>query len=804
MSPMDSLFNPSAIAIIGASNRPMSPGKVMVDNLLLSGFGGTVLPVNPKHTSVSGVLCYPNIESLPLVPDLAIICVDHQELPSLFSDLDDKGVRAAILIANSLFDEQQHQALKQQAKLHNIRIVGPNSLGLCMPWASINASLSPVKVLPGKIAFISQSAAIATTVLDWANDKQIGFSAFVSIGSMADVGIAEVIDYLSMHSKTEAILLYVEHIQDARRFMSAARAASRNKRVLVLKGARSEVGKDLSMLHHGGSKSLNVVYDSAFDRCGLLRVHSTHELFAAAETLTHSIPLKGKRLAMISNGSGPAVIASDVLQHLGGKLAEFSDDILGKLKSVSNECTVNPIDLSGDWQSTKLLKAFTLLLDSKDIDAVLVLYSPSAISDPLSTASQLLEIYRRHPNRKRINLLTNWLGETSAKQARSLFSKHGIPTYRTPESSIMAFMHLVRYRASQVQLMETPLSIEHIAQAGIKAKNLLLQQTKPELSIDKIAQLLDCYQIPTLSHDRAKEATVSLHLNCDPTFGPVILLGNEQHQLQLKEQRLNTQQLNDQYCVAGFPPLNDKLSKLLIKNALQRRNLSPISNTQFESLTQILVRFSQLIVDQGCIESMHLNVSFNHLEHCQITPIHTRLNSAIERPLAILPYPIELESTVTLKDNTQLLLRPIRPEDEPLHAQFINNVSKEDLYKRFFSDVGEFDHQALANLTQIDYDREMALVLVKDKQILGVVRAITDIRINSAEFAVLIRSDMKGKGLGRILMQSIIDYCKNKGIQHMNGMTMPSNKGMVTLAQKLGFSAKVDFEEGVVEMALNL
>ncbi|PMH21000.1 bifunctional acetate--CoA ligase family protein/GNAT family N-acetyltransferase [Vibrio breoganii] len=788
MSPMDSLFNPNAIAVIGASNRPMSPGKVIVDNLLHSGFNGTVLPVNPNHTSVSGVLCYPNLETLPLIPELAIICIDHQELTTLFDDLDSKGIRAAILIANSLFDEAHANEIKHLSKQHNIRMIGPNSLGICMPWTNLNASLSPVSVQPGKIAFISQSGAIATTVLDWANDKQIGFSAFVSIGSMADVNVSEVIDYLSMHSKTEAILLYVEHIQDARRFMSAARAAARNKRVLVLKGARSQVGKELSMLHHGGSKSLNIVYDSAFDRCGLLRVHSTHELFAAAETLTHSIPLKGKRLAMISNGSGPAVIASDVLNHLGGKLAEFSEETLTALGKISSECTINPLDLSGDMQSTKLLRAFSQLLDSKDMDAILIMFSPSAIADPLATATKLLDIYQKHPHRRRVNLLTNWLGETSAKEARSLFSKHGVPTYRTPESSVMAFMHLVRYRASQVQLMETPLSIEHEAEAVLRAKQILSQSPTDTLTTDKTTQLLNCYQIET---DQGLNTDVTLHLQCDATFGPVILLGRKG-------------EVCDKQFVAGFPPLNQKLAETLIKKALRRGKLPPVSTGQFESLTQTLVRFSQLIVDLTEIQSIHLSGAFDDSDHLKLEPQSIEIGKTLNRVLAIRPYPIELESIVSLKDASEALLRPIRPEDEPLHAQFINNVSKEDLYKRFFSDVGEFDHQALANLTQIDYDREMALVLEKESQIIGVVRAITDIRSNSAEFAVLIRSDMKGQGLGRILMQAIIDYCRDKGIARIEGMTMPSNKGMVTLAQKLGFSAHVDFEEGVVEMALTL
>lgn len=299
-----------------------------------------------------------------------------------------------------------------------------------------------------------------------------------------------------MHSKTEAILLYVEHIKDARRFISAARSCARNKRILVLKGARNDTAKALSMQHHGGDKSLNLVYDSAFERCGLLRVKSTHELFAAAETLTHSVPLKGKRLAIITNGSGPGVIATDTLDQLGGKLAELSEKTQESLKSLTGQVDwqQNPVDISGDGQTNKIEKAFDILMEDQSVDVILVMYSPSALADPVDVATSIIEKYKSHPHRRRVNLLTNWLGESSAAEARKRFAKAGIPTYRTPESSIMAFMHLVRYRATQVQLMETPLSITKPAHQ-IKRTIELIGSEARTLSRETTEQILDDYDI---------------------------------------------------------------------------------------------------------------------------------------------------------------------------------------------------------------------------------------------------------------------------------------------------------------------
>ncbi|WP_261818229.1 bifunctional acetate--CoA ligase family protein/GNAT family N-acetyltransferase [Vibrio gallicus] len=785
---MDSLFNPRSLAIIGASNQPRSAGNVIIKNLLKSDYSGTILPVNPKHTSVAGILCYPSLSELPISTEFAVICIEHFDDEILFEQMRTSGVRVAIIIANTFYDPSKFSTLRALSARYKIRLLGPNSLGIILPWANLNASLSPTPVLPGKIAFVSQSAAMGSTILDWAAEKNIGFSAYISIGSMADVGVSEVIDYLAMHSKTEAILLYIEHIKDARSFISAARSCARNKRILVLKGARNDASKSLSIQHHGGLKSLNVVYDSAFERSGILQVFSTHELFAAAETLTHSVPLKGKRLAIITNGSGPAVIATDTLYRLGGKLAQLNDATQDKINSLtgnqSSHC--NPIDISGEDQVSRLSQVLEHLMESDCVDAILVMYSPTALADPVYVAQTILDTYQRHPKRQRINLLTNWLGETSAKQARNLFAEAGIPTYRTPESSVTAFMHLIRYRASQIQLMETPLSITKARQPLTEVVSIL-DSVSGSISREVAHRILSHYDLNLITQLRPVDLYIKMYN--DPTFGAVIALS-----------RLDDAQ--DHLLTIGLPPLNQKLAQTLIKDALKQQKLAPLSETRFDQLTRNLVSFSQMVIDLPCISGITLAGVFDS-QH-QLNYIDAWLEtSAKESTFAIKAYPVELEQSTQLKDATKVTIRPIRPEDEPNHAAFISKVSKEDLYKRFFSDVGEFDHMALANLTQIDYDREMAFIAELDGDIIGVARVITNIRNNVAEFAVLIRSDKKGVGLGKILMQAAIQHSRNKGLKRLEGVTMPTNRGMIGLAQALGFSVAVDFEEGIAEMKLD-
>ncbi|WP_418114491.1 bifunctional acetate--CoA ligase family protein/GNAT family N-acetyltransferase [Vibrio scophthalmi] len=892
MNSFGHLLNPKSIAVIGASTQEMRAGNIVMKNLLQGGFEGAIMPVTPKYKSVCGVLAYSTIDALPIVPDVAILCTHASRNIEIFTQLVAKKVSSVIVLSSDMHQlsstgEPIQDLCAGIARTVGMRILGPNSLGLMLPWLNFNASFSPVAPQRGKIAFISQSAAMCTTILDWANDKNIGFSAFISLGNAVDIDFADLLDHLSTDTHTEAILLYVDSIKDARRFMSAARSASRNRRILVLKGGRTVEGRKAAQAHTGGSDTLDIIYDSAIRRTGMLRVQNSHELFAAVETLTHSVPLRGERLAIITNGGGPAIMAVDTLLERGGKLAQLDEYTVSQLNRVlpTSWSQRNPIDMVGDASHQRYVDTLNTIMDSDCADAILIMHSPSAIAHSEQTAAEIIKAIKAHPRSRRFNILTNWSGELTARPAREIFTQFGIPTYRTAESAVVAFMHLVEYRRNQKQLMETPTTAEpvHIAELE-SAKKWITEQL-----LDKNTVSLDTHQIrsflkyfdfnvlptwivsdaseavhvageigypvavklrsPDIPHksdvqgvmlnlrnstevanaaqailDRTQISYPSAHIHgllvqgmakraggeelrikvkYDETFGPVILLGQ------------GGSEWNEGIDAASaLPPLNMALARYLIVRAIKGEKIrlqklpEPID---IEGLSEILVRISQMIVDCPQVHELDIHPLLANGNEFTILDADLTLKAYqgdAQHRLAIRPYPVEFEQRVQLKDASSILLRPILPEDEPKHAEFIHAVSKDDLYKRFFTEVGEFNHEALAKLTQIDYDREMAFVAVDmsgaEQKIIGVSRALINHDNSDAEFAILIRSDLKGKGLGKILMNKIIDYCQNKGTKRMSGMTMPTNRGMLMLAQSLGFKIDIQFEDGTADMVLVL
>ncbi|ELI6433481.1 bifunctional acetate--CoA ligase family protein/GNAT family N-acetyltransferase [Aeromonas salmonicida subsp. salmonicida] len=847
-SGLDRLFKPHSIAVIGASTDPQKAGHVVIRHLLAGQFKGPILPVSPHNKAIAGVLAYPDIASLPLSPDLAIICTKRERVLSLIEALGKKGAGAAIILAAD-FSQEEREQLQRLSSQYDIRLLGPNSMGMLLPAQGINASFSPIAAKPGQVAFVSQSAAVSTTILDWAKQHELGFSAFISLGDHCDIDFGQLLDQLSRDGTTRAILLYMDKLHDARHFLSAARAASRNKPILVLKSGR-----------HDPAKGLDNVYDAAIRRAGMLRVRDTHELFAAVETLSHSLTLKGERLAIISNGRGLANMAVDVLLERGGKLA------------------VQPKDIGSDADITAYQQALDALLQGNEADAILLIHAPSLTARGAELARSLIDYLRQHPRARRFNILTNWAGEYSAQEGRKLFTEAGIPTYRTPESAVAAFMHMVEYRRNQKQLMETPASLQgdklnvelcqQLIRQALERKQLTLDThlvqpilqaaglaTLPTWIVsDAIEATLTAEQIgypvavklrsPDIAHksavhgvmlnlrtsaevaqaadailDRVRQhdagariegllvqrmarrnggLELRIRLQQDPVFGPVILLG---------ESGAEPQEM-----VAALPPLNQALARYQVIGALKSRKIREQATPErldIDALGQVLCQLSELLLAFPEIQELDLHP----LQACgaemvildaslTLTPITQQ-----RCPLAIRPYPTELEEGAWLKDQSHVLLRPIRPEDEPAHKQFVLKVSDEDRYKRFFADVGELGHEELARMTQIDYDREMAFVAVGQdgafsQQILGVVRAISNPDQSDAEFAILVRSDLKGLGLGKLMMEKIVRYARERGIGQLSGMTMPSNRGMINLAKRLGFKIDIQLEDGVVNMEL--
>lgn len=892
MSRLTPFFRPKSVAVIGASNRPLRAGNVVMTNLLQGGFEGVIMPVTPYYTAVCGVFAYRDVASLPIVPDIAILCTHASRNIALFKQLADIGVSVVVVLSSDMYSQDAQgrtiqQECEQIAKEAGIRILGPNSLGILLPWQKFNASFSPLAALPGNIAFVSQSAAVCTTILDWAYEKKIGFSAFISLGNASDIDFPDLLDYLCTDSHTDAILLYVDSIRDARRFISAARAASRNRRILVLKGGRTSEGAAAARAHTGAVDSPDIIYDSVIRRSGMLRVRNTHELFAAVETLTHSVPLRGERLAIITNGGGPAIMAVDTLLERGGKLAKLDDTIIERLNSVLplSWSHGNPIDLVGDADHQRYVSALKIILDSDVADAILIMHSPSAVAQSDQTAQAIIDTLRSHPKSNQFNVLTNWSGETTTKAARNLFYQAKIPTYRTPESAVIAFMHMVEYRRNQKQLMQTPTTAKMVNKAQLEqAKQWLDQKLSNQETvalythqIGDFLALFDLNVVPTwIANDHLEAARIAdqigypvavklrspdiLHksdvhgvmLNLrnrvevenaalailqrvkenypqanveglivqamaptaggeelrlkvlnDKVFGPVILIGQGGSEWQVSV---------DAEC--SLPPLNNALSRYVIIKAIKNGKLrikQQPDSVNITRLAEVMVKISQMLIECPQIYELDFhpllaNGDLFTILDADITLTNYHGNG--QQRLAIRPYPNELESLGQLRDGTPVLFRPILPEDEPIHADFIKHVSKEDLYKRFFTEVGEFNHEALANLTQIDFDREMAFVaVIKGEigiEIIGVSRALIAPDNDDAEFAILIRSDLKGNGLGIQLMEKIIDYCRSKQTRQISGMTMPTNRSMLHLAKRLGFDIDVHFEDGTADMVLKL
>lgn len=847
-SGLDRLFKPQSIAVIGASTDPQKAGHVVIRHLLAGQFKGPILPVSPHSKAIAGVLAYADIDSLPLAPDLAIVCTRRERVLTLIEALGKRGTGAAIILAAD-FTAPEREQLQQLSQQYGIRLLGPNSMGMLLPGQGINASFSPIAAKPGQVAFLSQSAAVSTTILDWAKQHELGFSAFISLGDHCDINFGQLLDQLSRDSVTRAILLYMDKLQDARHFLSAARAAARNKPILVLKSGR-----------HEPDNGLDNVYDAAIRRAGMLRVRDTHELFAAVETLSHSLTLKGERLAIISNGRGLANMAIDKLLERGGKLA------------------MPPRDIGSDADINDYQQALDDLLQGDEADAILLIHAPSLTARGTALARSLIDYVKQHPRARRFNILTNWAGEYSAQEGRRLFSEAGFPTYRTPESAVAAFMHMVEYRRNQKQLMETPASLQgdklnlelcqqlirqalerkqltldtHLAHPILQAAGLSTLPTwivsdaieatltaeqigypvavklrSPDIlhksavhgvmlnlrTSAEVAQAADAILDRVRQHDpgariegllvqrmarRSGGLELRIRLQQDPVFGPVILLG---------ESGAEPQEM-----MAALPPLNQALARYQIIGALKSRKIREQASPErldIDALGQVLCQLSELLLAFPEIQQLDLHPLQACGAEMVVLDASLTLQPAEEGRcrLAIRPYPTELEEGAWLKDQSHVLLRPIRPEDEPAHKQFVLKVSDEDRYKRFFADVGELGHEELARMTQIDYDREMAFVAVGqdgpfDQQILGVVRAISNPDLSDAEFAILVRSDLKGLGLGKLMMEKIVRYARERGIGQLSGMTMPSNRGMINLAKRLGFKIDIQLEDGVVNMEL--
>lgn len=884
---LDKMFKPESVALIGASESKGALGNVVMKNLLSGGFSGPILPVNPKYKFVNGVHAYESINSLPLVPDLAVICTPAETIPGIITELGELGTRAAIVLSAGFHESIDGQSLQQRmldaARPYCIRILGPNCVGLLIPSIGLNASFAHTNSLTGNLALVSQSGALCTTILDWAKSRGIGFSYFISLGDNADIDFGDLLDYLGSDQSTHGIVLYIESVKLARKFLSAARATSRNIPVIVIKSGRVAEGAKAATSHTGALTGSDDVFDAAIRRAGMLRVYTINDVFDAVETLSRSRPIKGNRLIILSNGGGPAVLATDSLITKGGSIAELSSETIQELNKIlpPTWSKANPVDIIGDGDANRYVNALKVLVKNPDYDAILVMLVPVAVIDNKEVAQAITEEIKK-TNKP---ILTCWMGEDGVAEGREIFEQAGIPSFGTPDSAIQAFMQIVEYGRNKESLMETPSSIIEgfqqdkaiaCAQKTIKsalkdkrevltepeAKNILsaygipVIDTRIAKTVDEVLSVaeelgfpvalkilsrdishksdvggvllgIDSSQILQLAAEgmlvRIKKSKPSARIDgftvqkmearpdaheliigvaTDPIFGPVILFG---------EGGISVEVLNDK--AVALPPLNMKLANDLISRTRISKLLSGyrgIPATDLQAIELTLVKISQLIIDHPEIIELDINPLFADGKGVLALDARIKIKASDltgSQRLVIRPYPKKLEEKIILDTGQELLLRPIRPEDEFAHHEFLNKTDPQDIYFRFFRAANNFSHHFLARFTQIDYDREMAFIAktTDDKlETLGVIRAVSDADNNEAEIAIIVRTDMHGHGIGSKLMGKIIDYCRARGTKRLTGQVLPENKAMLHLVRKFHFNTQAQLEFNVMYISLEL
>ncbi len=891
-NPLQQLFKPTSIAVLGASNEPGTPGYVAMRNLTRSNFLGPVMPIHPEQLPIHDLESYKSVDTLPLTPDLALICEPLEQAPALIEELGKRGTSAVVLLSRGGFRESQerraqvNKTLLDAARPYGVRILGPNCLGFINPVVGVNASLAHRNALPGKLAFISQSDALFASVLDWASSKHIGFSYFISLGDRCDLNLGHLLDFLNRDPNTRAVLMYIESVNQARNFLSAARALSRNKPILVIKAGRSEEGARAAAMHSSAFLGADDVYDAAFRRAGMLRVFDIDGLFDTVETLARTRPISGDRLAILTNGGSPGFLAADELILRRGSLAELSPETRKTFaETLGNHWSYwNPLVISSHSSGEVYETALKLLAKDKNVDAVLTMHIPTATV----TSEEVAESIIRAAKKTKKNVFTSWLGIENAEPARQMFDKAGICTYFTPEKAVRAFLNMVEYRRNQDLLMETPASMpKDFDPDTFSAKRIVskaLEQQRQVLTEPEAKDVLSAYDIPTVpsalssdlegiegaveaaaelgfpvalkvispeikrkslaggvaldleNEDQVREAaraillrvrllrpdarvlgfTVQrmvhrahaheLHIEVatDPVFGPIIRFGQGGS---LQEVAADMQ--------AALPPLNMSLAKELVSRTKAFSYLQGYEGhpqVDLQSIYLTLIKISQLTIDIPDIFEIEINPLYVDDKGVLALDAQIRIARAeLSGPeqLAIRPYPGELFECGQLKDGRHVTLRPIRPEDEPAHYEFLEHVSAEDKRLRFFGNVGMLPRQEMHKLCQIDYDREMAIIATgpadgTEDVTLGVVRAITDPENLVAEFAILLRSDIKRKGLGRMLMEKIIRYCRSRGTKRIVGQALMENKGMVALARAVGFDVKKNYDDEVWEFVILL
>jgi acetyltransferase len=886
---LQALFQPRAVAVIGASDRPGSVGSVVFRNLLEGGFNGPVWPVNHRQNSVAGRQAWRDVASLPGVPDLAVVCTRADTVPGLIAELGRHGTRAAVVLAAGFKHTQApgggslEQAMLDAARPHLLRVLGPNCIGLLVPGVGLNASFAPSQAQAGSIAFVSQSGALATAMLDWAAPRGIGFSHFVSLGDSADVDFGDMLDYLATDPHTQSILMYVESIQHARKFMSAARAAARNKPVIVVKSGRVPEGARAAASHTGALAGSDAVFDAAVHRAGMLRVDTLEALFDAAQTLAYRRPLQGERLAIVTNGGGAGVLAVDALVRAGGTPARLSEDTLAALDASlpATWSHGNPVDIIGDAPVARYEAALRVLLKAPEADGVLFMHAPTALVPAPAIAAATLALLANSAK----PVMACWLGGAVVEPARVLYAAAGVPCYATPERATDAWLQQVHHARSQALLRQLcPAQASSWRPDRSRVANLLAlaqREGRPWLDAVQASEVLGAYGVPVVdigaARDEYEAAALAAHIGfpvalkirspqivhktdvggvvlgltspeavqaqaramrervlalqpqahiegftvqamvdrpgarelivgiaADSVFGPVLLCGAGGIEVELRPQH-----------AIGLPPLNANLAaELLVRTGLEpllaaHRGRPPLDR---QGVLETLLKVSQLACDHPALAELDINPLLVDARGVLAVDarIRVHLPGEVSAPLAILPYPQQLEARLTVGD-AQLSVRPIRPEDGERLRDFYTQVPSTDMRLRFFCARREVPLSELARYSQIDYDREMTFIALACPQgesadrIVAEVRAVCDPDNRQAEFAILVAAPWQGRGLGRALLDKMVLYLRARGTGQIVGQCQADNLAMLQLARQRGFVVgDPDSSSGLTALQLDL
>ncbi|MGB5924456.1 MAG: bifunctional acetate--CoA ligase family protein/GNAT family N-acetyltransferase, partial [Syntrophobacteria bacterium] len=883
---LDKIFEPESIAVVGASEKEGSIGSVHVQNLIQGGYQGKIFPVNPHYTSTHGLKAYPSISRIDHAVDLAIIAIPISSVPSVIRECAQVRVGGAIVVSAGGKEtgpqgREIEDRIRREAETGGLRIIGPNCLGIICPGRKLNASFAAHMPQSGKVAFISQSGAICTAILDLALKEEIGFSHFVSIGSMLDVDFGDLIDYLGNYPEVNSILLYIESLTNFRKFMSAARAVSRVKPIVVLKSGRSPAGARAAASHTGAMVGEDAVYDAAFKRAGIVRVQTFGELFDCAELMAKQPRPKGPRLGIITNAGGPGVMAADSLAEYGAEPARLEQETIEQLNELLPPfwSHSNPIDVLGDASPERYAKAVDICLKAKELNGLLLILTAQGMTNPAEVAELLTQKLKAKP----CPVFASWMGGMEVEKGRDILNHAGIPTYDTPESAVKAFMYMHEYSCNLQMLQEIPPKlakelhfdrdwaraiIDEELKSGngilteIESKSLLTAYGIPVIHTEVATSVEEAKRLathmgypivvkvhsPDIVHkteaggvqlDLYSEAAVSvayrktiknaraynpeakilgvtlqpmiqrpdyeilLGAKRDENFGPVILFGMG---------GVLTELLKD--WSIGLPPLNRSLARKLMESTRAYSLLKGYRNkpgANLALLEEMIIRLSQLLEDFPEIVELDMNpVIVNEGRPCAVDARVILKPSEVPAPLhlVISPYPAQYESQTVVKDGLAVFIRPIKPEDAPALLDLFHALSPTSVYYRFFSPMKSLSTSMLARFTQIDYDREIALVALQEERpegkMLGVARVIGDPDGKKAEFAVMVGDPWQGKGVGAKLLEKCLQIAKRRGIETVWGIVLRENTQMLALGRKLGFEASRTEEPGELELTIDL